>query len=516
MGRKEIWCLAFFLVSGVAKAADVKPTDIVQDQWEVAYLGKSRAGFVHTVTRVVTRGDRKYYRTTSELNLTVKRFQDTATLRMETGTEEDQDGKVTGVSMRQFLGKGQETVMEGTVGEQGLHIVVHDLRDGEKTERLNKVNPWKDDVLGLHRQQSLYKDRKVKPGDQFSYLSYEPTLTLVVTTNVHVKDYEEVEIQTKKRRLLRVEAIPEKIQIGDNAIQLPALVAWLDGEYGTLRSEVDVPGLGQLTLYRSTRGEAGRPIAPNVAAVPPDIGTAQLVRLDRRIPRAYDAEDVLYHITLNGDADAASAFVQDPRQKIENADGDAFDLHVRARRQPQLVQEPGSTKDEYLGSSFFINANDEKVKTHAAAAIRQEMDPWKKALLIERWVHRNLAKKNYSEAFATADHVARSLEGDCTEHAVLAAAMCRAAGVPARTAIGLIYIENGAQPAMGFHMWTEVWVRGQWMPIDATLGKGFVGATHIKVSDHSWHDVQTVTPLLPVVRVVGKVRIQVVSTGGRR
>lgn len=516
MYRKRAWCVAVFLYAGFLCAAEPKPTDIVQDQWEIAYLGKTRAGYVHTVTRVVVRDGKKFYRTTSELNLTVKRFQDTAVLRMETGSEEDQDGKVTGVSMRQFLGKGQETVMEGTVEEQGLHIIVHDLRDGEKTERLNKVNPWKEEVLGLRRQQTMYKDRKVKPGDQFSYVSYEPTLTLVVSTQVQVKEYEDVDVGGKKRRLLRAEAVPEKLQIGENAIQLPTLVAWLDGQYEAVRSEVDVPGLGQLTLYRGTRAEASRPIAPDVATLPPDIGTGQLVRLDRRIARGYDADEALYRITLKGDPDAASAFTQDARQKIENANGDSFDLRVRARRQPEVVKEPGIVKDEYLGSSFFINAKDENVKAHSAAAVQHETDPWKKALRIERWVHANMAKKNYTEAFATADHVARSLEGDCTEHAVLAAAMCRAAGIPARTAIGLIYIENGGQPAMGFHMWTEVWVRDQWLPIDATLGKGFVGATHIKVSDHSWHDVQTVTPLLPVVRVVGKVAIQVVSAGGNR
>lgn len=64
---------------------------------------------------------------------------------------------------------------------------------------------------------------------------------------------------------------------------------------------------------------------------------------------------------------------------------------------------------------------------------------------------------------------------------------------------------------MGFHMWAEVLVRGQWFPIDATLGKGFVGATHLKISDHSWHDTQSLTPLLPVVRVVGKLSIEVLS-----
>jgi hypothetical protein len=64
-------------------------------------------------------------------------------------------------------------------------------------------------------------------------------------------------------------------------------------------------------------------------------------------------------------------------------------------------------------------------------------------------------------------------------------------------------------------MWTEVWVRGQWMPIDATLGRGFVGATHLKVLDSSWHDVQSFTPLLPLLRVVGKASIEVVSINGK-
>jgi hypothetical protein len=65
-------------------------------------------------------------------------------------------------------------------------------------------------------------------------------------------------------------------------------------------------------------------------------------------------------------------------------------------------------------------------------------------------------------------------------------------------------------------MWTEAWVHGQWMPIDPTLGRGYVGATHIKVLDHSWQGVQSLTPLLPLVRVVGKASIQVVSTRGPR
>ncbi len=118
------------------------------------------------------------------------------------------------------------------------------------------------------------------------------------------------------------------------------------------------------------------------------------------------------------------------------------------------------------------------------------------------------------QALAPADQVARTLKGDCTEYAMLTAAMCRAAGVPSKTALGLIYADVREGPVFAFHMWTEVWVRGQWVGIDATLGKGYVGATHLKITDHSWHNEQSLTPLLPVVRAVGKLSVEVLRVGG--
>ena len=205
-------------------------------------------------------------------------------------------------------------------------------------------------------------------------------------------------------------------------------------------------------------------------------------------------------------------FAQDERQKVKNAKGNSFEIHVRAATPAEPEEEPGKVKDEYLKSCYFINCDDERVKRLAREAVGRQTDPWQKALRIERWVHDHMENKNYSEAFATADHVARTLEGDCTEHAVLAAAMCRAAGVPSRTALGLLYVDDREQgPVLGFHMWAEVWARGQWLPIDGTLGRGYVGASHLKISDHSWYDIQSLTPLLPVVRVLGKVAIEVKS-----
>ena len=74
-----------------------------------------------------------------------------------------------------------------------------------------------------------------------------------------------------------------------------------------------------------------------------------------------------------------------------------------------------------------------------------------------------------------------------------------------------IYADTKTGPVLAFHMWTEVWVKGQWTALDATLGRGYVGATHLKITDHSWHETQSLTPMLPLLRVLGKVSVEVVS-----
>lgn len=94
---------------------------------------------------------------------------------------------------------------------------------------------------------------------------------------------------------------------------------------------------------------------------------------------------------------------------------------------------------------------------------------------------------------------------------MLMSAMCRAEGVPSRTAMGLIYADTPGGPVFAFHMWTEVHVKGAWQALDATLGRGYVGATHIKIADQSWHDERTMLPLLPVIRVLGKIEIDVLQ-----
>jgi transglutaminase-like putative cysteine protease len=502
MRRLRDGCLALLLWVGSVTAAEPQGR-LVQEIWEAAYLEGGKAGYVHTRTRELDQDGRKLLRTTTELNLTVKRFNNTLTLRAETGTDETPEGKVTGVSMRQFLGQKQDLVLTGTVlGGNKLRVKV------EGSKRLEDTIPWDDQVVGLYRQERLFREHKVKPGDQFRYQIFEPQLSAVLGIRVVAKDYEVVEVFKTKTSLLRVEAVADKIQ----NVQLPPSIYWLDKTtLAPVRSELDIPGLGKLVLYRGTE----RQVKTGDSTARVDIGFSQLIRLNRTIRNPYQTQAAVYRLKLQGDEDPLAAVAQDARQEIKILKGNTFELHIRAHRGPQPNAQPDKVAPkEFLHSSFFITSDDDRVKDHARRAVGTSTDPWEKALRIEKWVHENMDLKNFSEAFATASEAARSREGDCTEHAVLAAAMCRAVGVPSRTALGLLYVDSPRGPAMGYHMWTEVWVKGQWLPIDATLGRGYVGATHLKIADHSWHETQSLTPLLPILRVIGKLSIEVVRGEG--
>ena len=332
-----------------------------------------------------------------------------------------------------------------------------------------------------------------------------------------MKGYREVALkgEKEKRKLLLVETIPEKVEFKSGPdkvekIQLPATLTWYDDNLEPVKTEVEVPPLGPMVIRRATKALA---LAPN--PVPQvDLGYNQLVRLKNRILQPHETTGAVYRITVRNDDNPAGTFSRDDRQAVKKAQGNSFELHVQAVRGKAGGVDAKDPGPEFTQSSYFINSDDAMVRQLARKAVGDEVDPWKKTLKIERWVHDNM-RFTSDEALATADHVARKLQGDCTEHAMLAAAMCRAVGVPSRTAIGLIYADVKGAPCFAFHMWTEVWIQGGWIPIDATLGKGHVGAAHLKITDHSWYDERTMTPIFPVIRVVGRISIEVLSAENR-
>jgi hypothetical protein len=494
-----IAALVVLIVSSAPALAGQSKSKLVEETWDAAYLEGGKAGTVHITTDEIEQDGHKLLRTSLNFYLRVKKNKDIIELRSLTGNDETTEGAVVGTFMRQQLGKNTDLTVVGRVKGKEIEF----LHNGEAGKLPN--NPWNDKVISLRRQQTLLADKKIKPGDRFSFSMFEPQVTLVVEVEVKVLDYEQVDLpgSKTKRKLLRVEMTSEKV---DN-IQLPPLILWVDADLKPMRQDTEIPGLGKITLVRTTREIA---LTPGAEAMLTDIGVSQLIRLNRKVLNPYETASSVFRITIKGDADAASALVQDKRQVTRAAKGATFEMQVTATKGPKKDMPAAQVADEFTQSSYFITSDDPTVKELARKAVGKETDPWRKALLIEKWVNARMRNTN-DEALSPASRVAKTLEGDCTEYAMLMAAMCRAEGVPSKTAIGLIYADTMKGPSMAFHMWTEVWVQNQWVPLDATLGKGYVGAMHLKVTDHSWQDMRSQTPLLPLTRVLGKLQIEVVE-----
>ena len=89
---------------------------------------------------------------------------------------------------------------------------------------------------------------------------------------------------------------------------------------------------------------------------------------------------------------------------------------------------------------------------------------------------------NYASGFETAAQVAVSKQGDCTEYAVLLAALLREQKIPARVAFGLIY--SPALNSFSGHMWTEAYCESGWVMVDASQPATYPKSYYIKYGDH--------------------------------
>src|SRR5437660_1125301 len=315
-------CLALILCVGVVRAEE-QQGKLTQDVWEAAHLEGARSGYYRTTVHEIDRDGQKLLRTNQELNLTVRRYGETVQLRMESGTDETEDGKVVGVSMKMHQAGGA-LVLIGTLKDGKMHV---DIAGG----RIKRQLAWDDKVIGQYAQERLFQKKKAKPGNRFTFKSFEPTINAVVTVRATVHDEEDVDLVGVKKRLLRATLASDRVEVPGASLKLPPMTVWLGKDGLPVARQVEIDGIGKILLTRTTRDRAQARID---TARLPDIGLKTLISLNRRISRAYTTAAVVYRVTVDDDS-PETALAKDGRQEIKNVEGKTFELHVTARRTPE-------------------------------------------------------------------------------------------------------------------------------------------------------------------------------------
>src|SRR5580704_6220085 len=476
-------------------ATQTAPPTGTSDIWQVTYLGKTRIGYSHSLSRPVQIDGKSLIKTDAETHLTIKRFGQT--LQIETREEEEElpGGELVSFT---YEVKNPPAAPTRTVGRvRGSFLVGESTVAGTPHEF---SLPWE-----VATKSTAYVDRyprlhPFKPGEAINLRVFMPDHMQVSDVRFRAMRQERViGLDGRRRSLLRVNMV-------ESVMPQSPMEVYLDEHGDPVVSTTEM--LGQtLTTYTVPPEVAVKEIAGEGL----DIAVNTLVRTTS-IPRAHFTTRAVYRIKMKGE-DPTPFFPIDANQKVIRTGPDECEVTVRCVR-PAPSNRSIRFDRQYLEPSQFLQSNDREVLIHVDRAARNLVEPSKIAIAMEKYVDREVQKKDFSTALASAAEVARTLQGDCTEHAVLLAAMLRARNIPSKIVVGLVYIEPLS--SFGGHMWTEALIGDHWVPLDATLGNGEagIGAAHIKLGESSFADngPAPTTSFLPLIRVLGRIELTVVET----
>jgi hypothetical protein len=149
---------------------------------------------------------------------------------------------------------------------------------------------------------------------------------------------------------------------------------------------------------------------------------------------------------------------------IQTEQVDSGTLRVEMFERPTYS---GEVSAKYLEDTFVIDISEKSTLAFAKGFLNEE--PSLNLLQLEAYVSNYIDNPSYVNGFNIASVVASERSGDCTEYAVLLAALSRSIALPARVIIGTVILEEREKLSAFGHAWVEVWHNQKWNILDAAL-----------------------------------------------
>ncbi|MGD9722457.1 MAG: transglutaminase family protein [Pirellulales bacterium] len=469
------------------------------DCWDALFLKGARIGYGHTLVRKVERNGRKLVETDALSHLQLTRFGQPVEQDLKLATLETPEGQLLEFRTEVAMGPGPVV----TTGHVDGDLLLIDIDD--QGQRVRSAVPWSDSLRGFLGVEQSLAGQPLEPGQKRALRMLMPLLNDVADVELAAGDYESTPVMGRPKKLLRIESVA---RLSDGNVMAETL--WVDEQGEILKRRI--AGLDQES-HRTTEALAKAQAGATAPTI--DIGADTIVPVAQPLAGAHQANELHYQVEL-AEGDPAKIFASGPTQSVRSTGPHTAEITVRALSPAAAASStPAAARpdERYTAANSVLQVADPEIQKMAAAARGAETDPVKIALALEKYVHDALSINDFTQAFSSAAEVAKSRTGDCTEHAVLLAALARAAGIPSRVAIGLVYVERAH--GFGYHMWTEVYLNGQWVPLDATLGQGGIGAAHLKLVDSSLDGTTAYSAFLPVAQVVGQLQIKALDAPGK-
>lgn len=428
------------------------------DIWMSVQLDGRKIGQMHTTREV--RNERVI--TTQTLDVELDRAGTKMKLSTRETDTETTDGKPLAFESRTHA-SGSASAVSGRAGADGKFIVESEVGGAKQTRSIE----WPQHALLAEGMRLAEQRGGLAPGTKFTELAFQAESLEAVEVESTIGARERVDLPGGPIELTRVEQI---LHLPDAPTRS---TSWIDNDQNVRKLTLPVLGY-ELTMLACPQACAQ---APNQ---PADILTHTMAPA----PSALAPEELQHGVLLFVsaiDTGAPLRFATTDEQRVA-ATEKGFELRIAPLAAAALNgAEPAPTPADSQANDWLQSTTPEIVKlAHAGAG--DATTPREQMQRLEQFVRRYIRKKNLSVGYASALEVAKNPEGDCTEHAVLLAALGRALGVPTRVIDGLAYTDHyaGAEHVFVPHAWAQAWIDGHWQSFDAAL-PGF-DAGHIALS----------------------------------
>jgi hypothetical protein len=479
---KVRYLIGIFLVSAMAglqglALADESRFAEAETEYLAVFMEGKKVG--HAIrTRVVADGK---VTTTERINITISRGNIPVTMDMAETSIETVEGRPLAFDVVQKL-SGLAMKVAGTVNKQGIVNLTTTSMGVEQKSTLE----WPRGAVMAEGLHLLTLKKGLKEGTSYTAKIFSPGIMQALDTQIRIGPRRNVDLLGRVVPLTEVTST----YVMPGAGQIVS-TSYVDDESGTQKSIIPLAGM-QIEMVACAKAfalsdnDVFEIIDKLFVASPTPLGDFRSVK------------SIGYLLSPTGGSDGLMIPAND-NQRVRKLENGKVIVVVEPVAAPAGARFPYKGKDEKILEALkpnrFLQSDRKEIIDLARRAIGRTKDAAEAARKIEQFVGDYIEDKSLSVGYASATEVAASRQGDCSEHSVLAAAMCRAVGIPAQVATGLAYVEEFAGQKNGFggHAWVQVYIGGgpasrepgKWVGLDPAFrgtGRGGYGPGHIALA----------------------------------
>ncbi|OGI03863.1 MAG: hypothetical protein A2104_06890 [Candidatus Melainabacteria bacterium GWF2_32_7] len=278
---------------------------------------------------------------------------------------------------------------------------------------------------------------------------------------------------------------------------------WYDKQGRSVKEKSSLLGLEKIASNKDQ-------IVGNVDSY--DIFYKSLIPVKTHIPDPFNLDSITYKIETQSE-NPEEIFITDDKQRIIHTRENTIYLKIKNQLiDSENFKYPVEASDfsDYLKSGPYITSDNPEIINQANMIIGHKKDAYKIAKTMEKWVFDEINTKDLSVNFANAAEVMKTKEGDCTEHSVLLASLLRAAGIPSKVVVGLMYT-NVPEEAFVYHMWVNAYI-GKWISLDPSFPNDSFSPIHIAISEYDLNNLSSKTDIvLDVIKSFTTLKISILN-----